>query len=45
MTKDQLDRMNELTEIDGPLTVEEAQELRELERLWRWDRYYGPGSD
>jgi len=45
MTKDELDRMNEITEIDGPLTVEEAQELRKLEQKWRWDRHYGPDGD
>ena len=33
--------MCELTEIDGPLSVEEARELRRLEQEQRIDRRYG----
>lgn len=39
MTDEERERMEEITNIDGPLTVEEAEELRALEQKWRWDQY------
>ena len=40
MTAEERARMEALTDIDGPLTVAEAIELRDLEQKWRWAEHY-----
>jgi hypothetical protein len=40
MTDEERERMEALINIDGPLTVSEAIELRDLEQKWRWAEHY-----